>query len=108
MAILKKCEHTELGAACNLCDGQTEAPKRKHRATYATDKRKGGYLIRISGPTPEAFVGREVPVTLRDGTEHPERLTGLVWTGVDAQTQEKVALYKFESRPREKAADTPF
>lgn len=81
---------------------------RKHRATYAADKRAGGYLIRISGPTPEAFVGREVPVTLRDGTEHPERLTRLVWTGTDAKTNEKVALYRFESRPREAPVDLPF
>jgi hypothetical protein len=85
-----------------------EAPKRKHRATYATDKRKGGYLIRVVGPTCEMFVGREVPVTTRGNQEHNEKLTGLVWTGNDAQTGEKVALYKFESRPRDTSVDIPF
>jgi hypothetical protein len=79
----------------------TMAEKRQHLATYATDKRKGGYLIRVKGPNAERFVGREVPVTMKNGDEHNEKLTGLVWTGPDQETGEKVALYKFEPKPRE-------
>ena len=43
-----------------------EAPKRSHKATYARDKRKGGYLIRVIGPNAAAFAGREVPVIRKD------------------------------------------
>lgn len=78
-----------------------EAPKRVHKATYATDKRNGGYMIRVAGPYPEKFVGREVPVITKAGTEHVEKLVRLVWTGADRESGEKVALYKFEPRPRE-------
>lgn len=80
---------------------------RKHRATYARDKRTGGYLVRVSGPYPERFNGREVPVTMMDGTEHNEKLTNLVWTGITPADSkfgtpgEKVALYHFEAKPRE-------
>lgn len=89
-------------------EDKAQTPPRKHRATYATDKRTGGYLIRVVGPNCEAFVGREVPVTTRANTEHMEKLTRLVWTGQDKETQEKVALYKFESKPREQADEIPF
>jgi hypothetical protein len=74
---------------------------RAHTATYATDKRNGGYLIRVAGPTPGAFAGRDVPVTTRVGAEHMEKLTRLIWTSVDTESGEPVALYKFESKPRE-------
>ncbi len=84
---------------------QTEkAPQeteRKHRATYATDKRNGGYLVRVQGPYPEKFAGREVPVMLKSGKEQTEKLSRLIWTGADTETGDKVALYKFEPRPRE-------
>lgn len=79
----------------------TEAPKRQHRATYATDKRNGGYMVRVVGPYPERFAGREVPVNTKAGSEHVEKLTRLVWTGTDKETGEKVALYKFEPKPQE-------
>ena len=82
--------------------------ERKHRATYATDKRAGGYLIRVIGPHAEVFSGREVPVNTRGGDEHTEKLIRLVWTGKDPETGEKVALYKFESRPREEQDEIPF
>lgn len=81
------------------------ATGRLHRATYATDKRKGGYLVRVQGPYPERFAGREVPVTRRDGTESTERLTRLIWTGLDQETGENVSLYAFEARPREGAEE---
>lgn len=82
--------------------------KRLHKATYAADKRKGGYLIRVSGPNAERFVGRDVPVTRRDGTEDMEKLTRLVWVGTDRETGEKVALYGFEPRPREGQEEIAF
>ena len=80
---------------------ETIAPKPKHKASYATDKRSGGYLVRVSGPYPEKFAGREIPVTQKSGEMHMEKLTRLIWTGADTETGERVALYKFESRPRE-------
>lgn len=79
---------------------QTETT-RKHKATYATDKRNGGYLIRVEGPECNRFSSREVPVTMRNGDEHKEKLTSLVWTGVDKESGKPVALYRFEPRPRE-------
>jgi hypothetical protein len=82
----------------------TKPSKRLHRATYATDKRNGGYLIRIAGPYPEMFAGREVPVTTKDGQEHLEKLVRLIWTGNDKETNDRVALYKFESKPRDESA----
>lgn len=84
-------------------------PKPKHIATYATDKKKGGYLIRVAGEYPERFAGREVPVTRRDGTKSVEKLERLIWTGKDAETGDNVALYKFEARPRDDAqVELPF
>jgi len=82
--------------------------KHIHLATYASDKRKGGYLIRIVGPFADRFAGREVPVTLKSREEHTEKLTGMIWTGTDENTSEKVALYHFESRPREEEAPVEF
>jgi hypothetical protein len=75
--------------------------KRLHRATYARDKKQGGYLIRVAGPTAERFAGREVPVNTKAGGEHYEKLAQLIWVGTDGETGEKVALYKFEPKPRE-------
>jgi hypothetical protein len=87
----------------------TPAKGRLHKATYATDKKKGGYLIRVAGPTANGFAGREVPVNTRDGGEHMERLTRLIWSGVDTETGGNVALYAFESRPRDdKETETTF
>jgi hypothetical protein len=78
---------------------------RQHKATYARDKRKGGYLIRVAGPNAGRFAGREVPVTMKDDTEHTEKLTGLIWAGIDTETGAPVALYSFEAKPREEIAD---
>lgn len=75
--------------------------ERQHKATYASDKRSGGYNIRIEGPNANAFAGREVPVTLRDGTEHPEKLVRVLWSGKDRESGANVALYSFEAKPRE-------
>lgn len=89
---------------------QSERGKGGHKATYATDKRSGGYLIRIVGPHCDKFAGREVPVTTKSGEKHSEKLQRLIWTGADKETGERVALYRFESKPREKsdASDVQF
>jgi len=81
------------------------APKPKaerlHKATYATDKRKGGYLVRVEGPSAAQFAGREVPVTQKGGDEHMEMLAKLIWSGADKESGKPCALYSFEPRPRE-------
>ena len=74
--------------------------KRLHRATYAADKRKGGYLIRIAGPQSNMFVGRLVPVTLKDGSEQEEKVLKVIWSGKDKETGEPVTLYTFAPKPR--------
>lgn len=83
-----------------------EAPKKskgaKHKATYATDKRKGGYLIRVAGPDSNAFAGKEVPVTTKDGNEHLEKLDKVIWTGKDKESGIPVTLYTFVAKPKEK------
>lgn len=75
--------------------------KRKHRASYAKDKRKGGYLVRVEGPHSNSFAGTEVPVSLRDGTEQKEKLDVLIWTGKDKETLQPVSLYSFVVKPKE-------
>jgi hypothetical protein len=80
----------------------------QHRATYATDKRNGGYLVRVVGPYANRFAGREVPVTLKSGDVQPEMLERLIWTGMDKDTKQAVALYKFRSRPVEKEEEIQF
>ena len=82
-------------------------PKARHVATYATDKRKGGYLVRVEGPDAAMFAGRDVVVTVRSGTKHSERLDRLIWSGTDAETRMPVALYSFLSKPRE-TTEVPF
>jgi len=85
-----------------------EKAKREHRATYSTDKRKGGYIIRVEGPRCAEFVGREVPVSTKGGDEHIEKLTRLIWTGNDSESGKPVALYGFESKPRDKKDEVLF
>jgi len=83
----------------------TEQKKPSHKATYASDKKKGGYLVRVAGPNANKFVGREVPVERMDGSSSNEKLTKLVWSGVDTETGGNVALYGFEPRPRDPALE---
>lgn len=82
--------------------------QRAHKATYATDKRNGGYIIRVEGPNAAKFAGREVPVTLKKGGEQQEKLERLIWSGIDKESGANVALYKFEAKPREAAPEIPF
>lgn len=79
--------------------------KREHRATYARDKRNGGYIIRIEGPNAAKFAGRTVPVTKKDGDESDEIITALIWTGVDTETSKPVALYHFAPKPKDEIED---
>lgn len=88
-------------------DKKKDETKRAHRATYARDKKKGGYLIRVEGPQAAAFVDREVPVTMKDGSEHTEKLVALIWSGVDQESGKPCALYSFEAKPREEE-EIPF
>lgn len=91
-----------------MADKKTEG-KRLHRATYSRDKKKGGYLVRVEGPTANRFAGREVPVTMRDGSEHTEKLDTLIWTGTDTETKQPIALYSFVPRPKDETEDeAPF
>jgi hypothetical protein len=71
-----------------------------HKATYAADKRKGGWLVRVEGPRPDSFVGRIVPVTRRDDTVGDEALERVVWSGKDEDTGKPVCLYKFAPKPQ--------
>jgi len=80
----------------------TRQPKKaKHRATYARDNKKGGYMIRVAGPTPEAYAGRDVPVHTKNGGVHTETLDKLIWVGTDRESGGRVALYTFVAKPRE-------
>ena len=90
---------------------KTEKPeqaKRAHKATYARDKRKGGYLVRVMGPYADRFAGREVPVTRKDNSESPEKLTHIVWSGKDAETGMPVSLYHFEPKPKDEDREMNF
>lgn len=93
---------------------ETPTAKRLHTATYATDKRTGGYNIRIVGPYPEKFAGREVPVSTKGGQEHTEKLVRLLWSGPDKDPQtgeptgRNAALYSFASKPREEEPEPVF
>ena len=80
----------------------------RHRATYATDKRQGGYLIRVQGPQSNAFVGRTVPVILKAGGIQHEELERLIWTGKDEETGQPVSLYKFKAKPKEPTEEIEF
>lgn len=73
----------------------------QHRATYARDRRNGGYIIRVEGPYSARFAGRSVPVTRMNGERSNEELDTLLWTGTDDKTQKPIALYSFKPKPRD-------
>ncbi|MDE2021178.1 MAG: hypothetical protein KGJ13_12655 [Patescibacteria group bacterium] len=87
-----------------MAEEKKAAPKRSHKAGYARDKLKGGYIIRVQGPHAASFAGRQVPVTSKDGAETMEQLTDLIWSGMDDGKVSgyvgHCALYHFEARPR--------
>jgi hypothetical protein len=82
----------------------------QHRASYARDNKKGGYLIRVEGPMCEKFAGRDVPVSLRDGGEpQTEKLDRLIWCGTDKERPTvKIALYSFITKPRTDVEEIQF
>lgn len=103
---------TEAAPAEEVKSGEVIAPtkiapagERRHRATFASDNRKGGYMIRVEGPDCGKFAKKQVPVTRYDGTESVETLQNLIWQGPDAETGKPVALYKFVAHPRVKDDD---
>lgn len=83
-----------------------------HRAIYSTDKRDGGYLVKVNGPSANKFAGRTVPVETKAGTIHQEELERLVWSGVSDGSIDgyagPTALYKFKAKPKEEAEEIPF
>ena len=87
-----------------------DTPKqgRSHKATYSTDKKNGGYLVRVAGPHAGEFAGREVPVVRKDDTETMEKLVRLIWKGTDEETGKPVALYAFEARPKDAKTEAEF
>lgn len=76
-------------------------PGSHHKATFARDKRQGGYLIRVEGPHANRFAERTVPVTRFDGSESDVTLAALVWAGKDEKTGKPVALYSFVADKKE-------
>lgn len=97
-----------------MAKATTPKGERSHKATYATDKKKGGYLVRVIGPHAAEFVGREVPVTRKDDSENMEKLTRLIWSGIDSGTADNpgsgkpAALYAFEAKPKGEEDSIPF
>ena len=79
--------------------------ERKHKATFASDNRNGGYMIRVEGPNADAFSKREVPVTRYDGTETVEKCEKLIWKGADSESGKPIALYKFVAHKRAEKAN---
>ena len=86
----------------------------QHRATYARDKKNGGYIIRVQGPYCSRFAGREVPVLKKGETSSSgtETLTELIWSGQDdgniSGYSGPVALYHFAAKPRDGEDEIPF
>lgn len=66
---------------------------RQHHATFARDKRRGGYMVRVEGPNANRFAGRVVPVSMKDGQETQAELDVLIWSGPDKQSGKLTALY---------------
>jgi len=86
-----------------------EGAKRTHKASYAKDKRQGGYLIRVQGPKSNMFVGRTVPVSKKDSTDEDQiELIEIVWSGKDDDTGAPVTLYKFKPKLKEDRDSIPF
>ena len=83
-----------------------------HKATYARDNRTGKYLVRVTGPHSNKFVGREVPVTRLDDSVSNEKLTKVIWSGVNDDASKgplgPVTLYAFEARPAEMQDEIEF
>lgn len=78
---------------------------RQHKATYAKDKHRGGYIIRVIGPHANRFAGRVVPCVRKDDSEDNETLTDLIWSGKDEESGQPVALYNFAPKPKDDVVD---
>ena len=100
---------------------KSEAPQ--HVATYASDKMKGGYLVRVIGPNANKFGERKttgadgkeiikrrtIPVLRKDHTQSKETLGKLIWAGVDEDTNKPCALYAiFKDTKKDFDDEIPF
>lgn len=92
----------------DIVPDQTNADgKPTHKATYASDKRNGGFNVRVVGPHANEFAGEEVPVETKSGEKHMEKLIRVLWTGPDIDPESKqptgrtAALYSFAARPKD-------
>ena len=81
---------------------------RKHRATFAKDKVKGGYLIRVIGPHASKMAGRWLPVTKLDNSETMEFAIDLITSGPDEDSGTYYALYSMYRKPKEQQDEIPF
>lgn len=95
---------------------------RQHKATFAKDNRNPGkYNVRVEGPLAQKFATREVPVTMRDGTEKTVKLLDCFWAAPhEERTDENgnvieparpgimVALYHFKPEQKEQEAEAEF
>jgi hypothetical protein len=95
---------------------------RQHKATFAKDSRNpGSYNIRIEGPRAGEFASREVPVTMRDGTEKTVKLLDCFWCKPHAERTDEdgnvieparpgimVGLYHFKPEQKEAPPEADF
>lgn len=81
---------------------------RSHRASYAKDRVKGGYNVRIVGPSAPKLGNRWVPVTRVDGSENMEYVRDIIWSGTDDDTGQPVALFEMWKAPKDEQDEIPF
>ncbi len=81
---------------------------RNHRASYAKDKMKGGYNIRVVGPSALKMGHRWLPVTRVDGSENMEFTMDIVYSGKDDDTGQPLALFTMWKAPKETEDEIPF
>lgn len=95
---------------------------RQHKATFAKDNRNPGkYNVRIEGPNAGKFSMREVPVTMRDGTEKTVKVLDCFWSEAHSERTDDegniieparpgimVALYHFKPEPRQEEPEAEF
>lgn len=87
---------------------------RTHKATYAKDRKEGGYNLRVIGPHAKKMGRRWLPVTRFDGSENMEYALDIIWSGTDDGTEDRpgtglpVALFSMWKAPKEEQDEIPF
>jgi hypothetical protein len=77
---------------------------RRHVATYTRIRGEPfKWFIRNVGPDAEKFSGRDLPVTTKSGEEHTEKVTKMIYNGIDKATGKNMAIYEFVAKPRDAA-----